>query len=304
MYDIVIVGGGTAGMTAAIYGLRAGKKVLLIEGTTFGGQITLSPHVENYPGIAEVSGSEFATAMAEQVSALGAELEYTKVKAVRKDGGNKIVVTEGSEIPCRTVILATGVSHRHLGVPREEDLVGAGVSYCAVCDGAFFRGSDVAVVGGGSTALQDAVFLSEYCSHVYVIHRRDEFRGEKHLVEALGARDNVTFVLDSVVSEIKGADVVESISVLNKKTGGISELEVEGIFIAVGQKPNNDPFEDIVKLNEEGYILASEDCMTSCPGIFAAGDCRTKEVRQLTTAAADGSVAALAACRYIEEMNV
>lgn len=304
MYDIVIVGGGTAGMTAAIYGLRAGKKVLLIEGTTFGGQITLSPHVENYPGIAEVSGSEFATAMAEQVSALGAELEYTKVKAVRKDGGNKIVVTEGSEIPCRTVILATGVSHRHLGVPREEDLVGAGVSYCAVCDGAFFRGSDVAVVGGGSTALQDAVFLSEYCSHVYVIHRRDEFRGEKHLVEALGARDNVTFVLDSVVSEIKGADVVESISVLNKKTGGISELEVEGIFIAVGQKPNNDPFEDIVKLNEEGYILAAEDCMTSCPGIFAAGDCRTKEVRQLTTAAADGSVAALAACRYIEEMNV
>lgn len=304
MYDIVIVGGGTAGMTAAIYGLRAGKKVLLIEGTTFGGQITLSPHVENYPGIAEVSGSQFATAMAEQASALGAELEYTKVKSVRKDGGNKIVVTEDKEIPCRTVILAAGVSHRHLGVPREEELVGAGVSYCAVCDGAFFKGSDVAVVGGGSTALQDAVFLSEYCSHVYVVHRRDEFRGEKHLVETLSARDNVTFVLDSVVSEIKGEDAVESIRILNKKTGGTSELKVEGIFIAVGQKPNNDPFEEIVKLNEEGYILAAEDCMTSCPGIFAAGDCRTKEVRQLTTAAADGSVAALAACRYIEEMNV
>ncbi|BDF32946.1 thioredoxin reductase [Lachnospiraceae bacterium] len=304
MYDIVIVGGGTAGMTAAIYGLRAGKKVLLIEGTTFGGQITLSPHVENYPGIAEVSGSQFATAMAEQASALGAELEYTKVKSVRKDGGNKIVVTEDKEIPCRTVILATGVSHRHLGVPREEELVGAGVSYCAVCDGAFFKGSDVAVVGGGSTALQDAVFLSEYCSHVYVVHRRDEFRGEKHLVETLSARDNVTFVLDSVVSEIKGEDAVESIRILNKKTGGTSELKVEGIFIAVGQKPNNDPFEEIVKLNDEGYILAAEDCMTSCPGIFAAGDCRTKEVRQLTTAAADGSVAALAACRYIEEMNV
>ena len=304
MYDIVIVGGGTAGMTAAIYGLRAGKKVLLIEGTTFGGQITLSPHVENYPGIAEVSGSEFATAMAEQVSALGAELEYTKVKSVRKDGGNNIVVTEEKEIPCRTVILATGVSHRHLGVPREEELVGAGVSYCAVCDGAFFKGSDVAVVGGGSTALQDAVFLSEYCSHVYVIHRRDAFRGEKHLVETLSARDNVTFVLDSVVSEIKGTDAVESVGILNKKTGGTSELKVEGIFIAVGQKPNNDPFEETVKLNEEGYILAAEDCMTSCPGIFAAGDCRTKEIRQLTTAAADGSVAALAACRYIEEMDV
>jgi len=304
MYDIVIVGGGTAGMTAAIYGLRAGKKVLLIEGTTFGGQITLSPHVENYPGIAEVSGSEFATAMAEQVSALGAELEYTKVKAVRKDGGNKIVVTEDAEILCRTVILATGVTHRHLGVPREEALVGAGVSYCAVCDGAFFKGSDVAVVGGGSTALQDAVFLSEYCSHVYVIHRRDEFRGEKHLVASLSERENVSFVLDSVVSEIKGTDAVESVGILNKKTGEASELKVEGVFIAVGQKPNNDPFEETVKLNEEGYILAAEDCMTSCPGIFAAGDCRTKEVRQLTTAAADGSVAALAACRYIEEMGV
>ena len=304
MYDIVIVGGGTAGMTAAIYGLRAGKKVLLIEGTTFGGQITLSPHVENYPGIAEVSGSEFATAMAEQVSALGAELEYTKVKAVRKDGGNKIVVTEDAEIPCRTVILATGVTHRHLGVPREEALVGAGVSYCAVCDGAFFKGSDVAVVGGGSTALQDAVFLSEYCSHVYVIHRRDEFRGEKHLVASLSERENVSFVLDSVVSEIKGTDAVESVGILNKKTGEASELKVEGVFIAVGQKPNNDPFEETVKLNEEGYILAAEDCMTSCPGIFAAGDCRTKEVRQLTTAAADGSVAALAACRYIEELGV
>ena len=299
MYDIVIVGGGTAGMTAAIYGLRAGKKVLLIEGTTFGGQITLSPHVENYPGIAEVSGSEFATAMAEQVSALGAELEYTKVKAVRKDGGNKIVVTEDAEILCRTVILATGVTHRHLGVPREEALVGAGVSYCAVCDGAFFKGSDVAVVGGGSTALQDAVFLSEYCSHVYVIHRRDEFRGEKHLVASLSERENVSFVLDSVVSEIKGTDAVESVGILNKKTGEASELKVEGVFIAVGQKPNNDPFEETVKLNEEGYILAAEDCMTSCPGIFAAGDCRTKEVRQLTTAAADGAVAALAACKYL-----
>ena len=303
MYDIVIVGGGTAGMTAAIYGLRAGKKVLLIEGTIFGGQITLSPHVENYPGIADMNGSAFATAMSEQVAALGAELEFTKVTAVKKDGENKIVVTEDGEIPCRSVILAAGVTHRHLGVPREEELVGAGVSYCAVCDGAFFKGSDVAVVGGGSTALQDAVFLSEYCSHVYVIHRRDEFRGERHLVESLRARDNVTFVLDSVVTEIKGEEAVESVALLNKKTGETSELKIEGIFIAVGQKPNNDPFEDIVKLNEEGYILAAEDCMTSCPGIFAAGDCRTKEVRQLTTAAADGSVAALAACRYIEEME-
>lgn len=301
MYDIVIVGGGTAGMTAAIYGLRAGKKVLLIEGTTFGGQITLSPHVENYPGIAGMSGNEFATALVEQVTGLGGELEYTKVTAVKKDGGNKIVVTEDGEISCKTVILATGVTHRHLGVAREEELVGAGVSYCAVCDGAFFKGSEVAVIGGGSTALQDAVILSESCSHVYVVHRRDAFRGENHLVKTLEQKENVSFVLDSMVVELGGDETVESITVLNKKTGEKSELKVEGVFIAVGQKPNNEQFEDIVKLNEYGYILAAEDCMTSAPGVFAAGDCRTKEVRQLTTAAADGAVAAIAACKYIDK---
>lgn len=301
MYDIVIVGGGTAGMTAAIYGLRAGKKVLLIEGTAFGGQITLSPHVENYPGIVSMSGNEFAAALAEQAAGLGGELEYTKVTSIKKDGDNKIVVTEDGQIPCKSVILATGVTHRHLGVAREEELVGAGISYCAVCDGAFFKGSDVAVIGGGSTALQDAVFLSESCSHVYVVHRRDEFRGEEHLVKMLNARENVSFVLDSIVTEFLGSDGIEGIKVLNKKTGEKSELKVEGVFIAVGQKPNNEMFEDIVKLNEYGYILAAEDCMTSAPGVFAAGDCRTKEVRQLTTAAADGAVAAIAACKYIDK---
>lgn len=303
MYDIVIVGGGIAGMTAAIYGMRAGKKVMLIEGTTFGGQITLSPHVENYPGIAGMSGNEFATTMMEQVSAFGAELSYTKVMAVKKDGNHKIVVTEDGEIPCKSVILATGTTHRHLGIPKEKELIGAGISYCAVCDGAFFKGSDVAVVGGGSTALQDASFLSEYCSHVYVIHRRDEFRGEKRLLETLKQKENVTFVLDSIVSEILGTDVVEGIKIQNKKTGEVMEQKVGGIFIAVGQVPNNEAFEETVKLDDFGYILAAEDCRTSVPGIFAAGDCRTKEVRQLTTASADGAVAALAACKYIEEMD-
>ena len=282
MYDIVIVGGGIAGMTAAIYGLRAGKKVMLIEGTTFGGQITLSPHVENYPGIAGMSGN---------------------VTAVKKDGNHKIVVTEDGETPCKSVILATGTTHRHLGIPKEKELIGAGISYCAVCDGAFFKGSDVAVVGGGSTALQDASFLSEYCSHVYVIHRRDEFRGEKRLLETLKQKENVTFVLDSIVSEILGTDVVEGIEIQNKKTGEVMEQKVGGIFIAVGQVPNNEAFEETVKLDDYGYILAAEDCRTSVPGIFAAGDCRTKEVRQLTTASADGAVAALAACKYIEEMD-
>lgn len=302
MYDIVIVGGGTAGLTAAIYGLRAGKTVLLIEGNTFGGQITLSPHVENYPGIAKMSGNEFATALVQQASDLGAEMEYTKVTAVKSEAGKKIVVTEDKEYECKAVILATGVSHRHLGLAREEALVGAGVSYCAVCDGAFFKGSDVAVIGGGSTALQDAMFLSDYCSHVYVVHRRDEFRGEEYLVKALTEKDNVTFKLDSIVSALRGEDVVEGITILNKKTGEASEIKLEGVFVAVGQKPNNDIFSETVKLNDYGYILAAEDCMTSSPGVFAAGDCRTKEVRQLTTAAADGSVAAIAACRYIDEI--
>lgn len=302
MYDIVIVGGGTAGLTAAIYGLRAGKTVLLIEGNTFGGQITLSPHVENYPGIAKMSGNEFATALVQQASDLGAEMEYKKVTAVKSEAGKKIVVTEDKEYECKAVILATGVSHRHLGLAREEALVGAGVSYCAVCDGAFFRGSDVAVIGGGSTALQDAMFLSDYCSHVYVVHRRDEFRGEEYLVKALTEKDNVTFKLDSIVSALRGEDVVEGITILNKKTGEASEIKLEGVFVAVGQKPNNDIFSETVKLNDYGYILAAEDCMTSSPGVFAAGDCRTKEVRQLTTAAADGSVAAIAACRYIDEI--
>ena len=303
MYDIVIVGGGTAGLTAAIYGLRAGKKVMLIEGTTFGGQITLSPHVENYPGIAGMSGNEFASALTGQADALGAEMEYTKVKEIRTDGDDRIVVTEDGEIPCRAVILATGVTHRHLGVDREEELVGAGVSYCAVCDGAFFRGSDVAVVGGGSTALQDALFLSEYCKNVSIIHRRDEFRGEPHLTDQIKQKENIHLVLDSVVTEFIGQDVVEGLKIRNKKTDELTELKVEGVFVAVGQIPNNDAFAEVVKLNEYGYILSAEDCMTSARGIFAAGDCRTKEVRQLTTAAADGTVAALAACQYIDSLN-
>ena len=302
MYDIVIVGGGPAGLTAAIYGLRAGKKVMLIEGTAFGGQITLSPCVENYPGIVKMSGNEFAAVLTEQATSLGMEAEYTKVTAIRNEGEEKVVVTEDGEIRGKTVILATGVSHRPLGLKREQELIGAGISYCAVCDGAFFRGDDVAVVGGGSTALQDALLLSDTCKQVFVIHRRDEFRGEQALVKRLEQTENVQFVLDSVVTELIGEDVVEGVKIQNKKTGGESTLNVQGVFIAIGQSPNNEQFADSVKLNDYGYILSAEDCMTSARGIFAAGDCRTKEVRQLTTATADGSVAALAACQYLEGM--
>ena len=299
MYDIGIIGGGTAGMTAAIYGQRAGKKTIIIEGGVFGGQITSSPNVENYPGIASVSGSEFSMNLLDQAVKLGAETAMDQVTGIREEDGVKIIETAGKEYPCRSVILATGVTHRHLGIPNEERLTGAGVSYCATCDGMFFRGRDVAVIGGGSTALQDAEFLSNYCRKVYLFHRRDEFRGEDSIVKRLQGKENVEFILSAAVKEIIGDQAVERLIVNSKKSGKEFKLDVSGVFIAVGQIPKNEIFADVVKLDADGFILAAEDCITSRPGIFAAGDCRTKEVRQLTTAAADGAVAALAACKYI-----
>ena len=299
MYDIGIIGGGTAGMTAAIYGQRAGKKTIIFEGGVFGGQITSSPNVENYPGIASVSGSEFSMNLLDQAVKLGAETAMEQVTGIRDEDGGKIIETSGKEYQCRSVILATGVTHRHLGVPNEERLTGAGVSYCATCDGMFFRGKDVAVVGGGSAALQDAEFLSNYCNKVYLIHRRDEFRGEDSIVKRLEEKENVEFILSATVKEIIGDQAVERLIVNSKKIGKEFKLDVSGVFIAVGQIPKNEIFADVVKLDADGFILAAEDCITSHPGIFAAGDCRTKEVRQLTTAAADGAVAALAACKFI-----
>lgn len=301
MYDIGIIGGGTAGMTAAIYGQRAGKRTIIIEGGSFGGQITSSPKVENYPGIASVSGSEFSMNLLDQAMKLGTETVVEKVTGIRIEDGIKVIETTDRAYPCRSIILATGVTHRHLGAADEERLTGAGVSYCATCDGAFFRGRDVAVIGGGSTALQDAEFLSNYCRKVYLVHRRDEFRGEDSIVKRLAAKENVEFVLSAVVKEILGENVVEGLILTNKKSGEDFRLDVSGVFIAVGQIPQNECFAEVVKLDENGFILAAEDCITSAPGVFAAGDCRTKEVRQLTTAAADGAVAALAACRYIAE---
>ena len=279
---------------------RAGKQTVIIEGSTFGGQITSSPNVENYPGIASVSGSEFSMNLLDQATKLGAETVMEQVTGiVDGENGVKVIHTTGKEYRCRSVILATGVTHRHLGVPNEERLTGAGVSYCATCDGMFFRGRDVAVVGGGSTALQDAEFLSDYCRKIYLIHRRDEFRGEENIVKRLEEKENVEFILSTTVRDIIGDQTVERLILNNKKTGKEYKLEVSGIFIAVGHIPQNEIFADIVRLDENGFVLAAEDCVTSHPGIFAAGDCRTKEVRQLTTAAADGAVAALAACKYI-----
>ena len=299
MYDIGIIGGGTAGMTAAIYGQRAGKRTVIIEGTNFGGQITSSTNVENYPGIASVSGSEFSMNLLDQAMKLGAETIVDQVSAVTKEEGMFVLETSEKAYPCRSVILATGVTNRHLGIEKEEKLVGAGVSYCATCDGAFFRGRDVAVIGGGNTALQDAEFLSNYCRKVYLVHRRDEFRGEKSLVKRLEEKENVEFVLSATVKDILGESMVEGLILHNKKTEEDFQIEVSGVFVAIGHIPQNDRFKALVELDEGGFIEAKEDCLTSCPGVFAAGDCRTKEVRQLTTAAADGAVAGLAACKYL-----
>lgn len=303
IYDIGIIGGGTAGLTAAVYGQRAGKSTLVLEGTTYGGQIVTSPKVENYPGIVSISGAEFSRNLLGQASALGAQTKNEQAKRIYFRNGRHVIETAASRYECRTVILAAGMVHRHLGLPQETKLAGAGVSYCATCDGMFFRGRDVAVVGGGNTALQDAEFLANYCSKVYLIHRRAEFRGEENQVENLRKKENVEFVLDSVVKDIPGEQMVEGLAVTNKITGEDRLIPVSGVFIAVGQIPQNDVFAEYVKLDGAGFVLASEDCVTSRAGVFAAGDCRTKEVRQLTTAAADGAVAALAAVKYINAME-
>lgn len=301
MYDIIIVGAGTAGMSAAIYGLRAGKKVLMLEGKSYGGQIINTPEIENYPGIQKVSGFEFATNLFKQATDLGAEIVYEKVVQIKDNNKTKTVVTSAKEYETKTVIIATGAKNRPLGLDREEELIGAGISYCATCDGMFFRGKDVAIVGGGNTALEDALFLSNFCDKIYVIHRRDSFRGEDRLVNALKEKENVTFVLDSVVVKLLGDNAITGISVQNVKDETISDIEVSGLFVAIGQIPDNQSFSDLVKLDEKGYVRAGEDCITNIEGIFTAGDCRTKTVRQLTTAASDGAVAALAACEYMIE---
>ncbi|OQA24502.1 MAG: Thioredoxin reductase [Firmicutes bacterium ADurb.Bin354] len=299
MNDIIIIGAGTAGLSAAIYARRAGKKALILEALSYGGQIINTPEVENYPGIKNISGFDFATGLYEQAAALGAEIEYVRVTGIESNAdGSKTVHTTDGDRECKAVIIATGAKNRPLGIDREEELTGSGVSYCATCDGAFYKKKSVAVNGGGNTAIEDAGFLSNFCSKVYVIHRRDEFRADVHEVEKLKAKENVEFILDSEVTALLGDDELTGIEVTNKKTGEKKELEISGLFIAIGQMPDNTAFASVVDLDEKGYIIGKEDCLTNTPGVFTAGDCRTKAVRQLTTAAADGAVAALAAAAY------
>ncbi len=305
MYDIIVIGAGPAGMTAALYARRAEKSVLLIEKSSFGGQITHSPRVENIPGFLAMSGNEFAEKLLDQVTTHGADIEFDEVTGVTPIDLGYSVVTLGGEFFGKSVIIATGSKHRSLGIDREEDFVGEGVSYCAVCDGAFYKGRTVAIIGGGNTALQEAVLLSEGCKKVYVVQNLDFLTGEGALQVAVSKRDNVEVILSSVVTELCGDTEITGIKIRNEKSGEETLLTLDGIFVAIGQIPENKAFENIVKLDSYGYVSAGESCLpeTEYKGVFVAGDCRTKSVRQVTTAAADGAVAALAACRYVDSLK-
>ena len=302
MYDIIIVGGGPAGLTAAIYGLRAGKTVLVIEKNGFGGQIAYSPKVENIPGTMQISGAEFADHLTEQVMNLGADVELENVVSVEPGEIMKVHTEEGSTFEGRSVILAVGVKHRTLGLPGEEELVGSGISFCAVCDGAFYAGQDVAMIGGGNSALQEALLLADVCRNVTIVQNLAFFTGEQRLADALAEKDNVQVLFSTVVSEYEteGGKLV-GLKLHNDVSGEDSAIKVDGAFLAVGLMPENEPFAELEKLNDWGYFDTDESCCTKTPGIFVAGDCRSKRIRQVVTASADGAIAAMAACRYLEQ---
>lgn len=303
-YDIITVGGGPAGLTAAIYGRRANKSVLVIEKETFGGQITFSPKVENIPGFVALSGNEFAEKMVEQVVEQGADFESCEVLSIRDNGSTKTLVTDSGEYEAKAVIIATGARHRLIGAPHEGEYIGNGISFCAVCDGAFYRDRAVAVIGGGNSALQEALLLSEQCRKVTVVQNLDFLTGEKKLAEQLEAKANVEVILGTVVEEYYGdGDTLGGIRIKRVADGTVSDLAVDGVFLAVGLVPQNEQFSDVISLDGRGYAESDETCVTKTGGIFVAGDCRTKKIRQVTTAAADGAIAALAACEYVDLMN-
>lgn len=308
MYDMIIIGAGTAGLTAAIYGVRAGGKILVLEKEMYGGQIIKTLTIDNYPGAPGISGEKYATTLYEQAIELGVEVKFDDVSLIKLDSQKqkngelinevKTIITGSGEYQTKTVVIATGAKNRKLGVKNEENFVGRGISYCAACDGAFFRNKTTAVVGGGNTALEDALALSNLCEKVYLIHRRNSFSGEKNLIGQLEKKDNVEFIFLSDVIELEGDLALTAITIQHKETKEKKKINLSGLFVAVGQQPDNDSFANLIQLDEKGYIIAGEDCITNVKGIFAAGDCRTKSVRQLTTAAADGAVAALAASQY------
>ncbi len=303
MYDLIIIGAGPAGLTSAIYATRAGLSTLVLEKTYAGGQMTTTSEIDNYPGFQNISGFELSMKMADQAKALGAEIRSAEVLSVDFcDGENKIHL-KNETLTAKTVILASGASRRKLSVDGEEALLGKGVSYCATCDGGFFKGRDVCIVGGGNTALEDALYLAKICRKVYLIHRRDEFRGFDAFVKAINLTDTIVPVLNSTVEKIGGDEVVSSVTVKNVKTGELSEIETSACFIAVGSLPNTELFKDSVTLTPDGYIAADESTKTNLPGVFAAGDIRKKISYQIVTACSDGAVAAHMAGIYLSEKD-
>lgn len=302
MYDIIIIGAGPAGLTSAIYARRAAKSVLILEAKSYGGQIINTLDIENYPAEAHISGFDFATKLYNQAKDLGTEIVFEKVIDINDKDNIKEVITTKNTYQGKTIIIATGSENRKLGLSDEDELVGKGISYCATCDGAFYKDKTVAVVGGGNTALEDALYLSNIVKKCYLIHRRDEFRGEESTVNLLKEKNNIEFIYNSNITKLNALEKLDSIELTNKD-GSITTIEVDGLFIAVGRIPENENFAKIIEVDENGYIKASEDCHTNIPGIFVAGDNRAKEVRQLVTATSDGAIAATAAVKYINNLK-
>lgn len=301
MYDVAIIGEGPAGMTAAIYACRAGLKTVVLERTFSGGQMSETPEIDNYPGFEAISGFQLAAKMSAQAKKLGAEAQRGEVLGIEFSSLNNIIRTSSGDVAAKTVILALGASRRRLGVPGEDKYQGLGVSYCATCDGNFFRGRDVCVVGGGNTALEDALYLANICNKVYLIHRRDSFRGFDTLAKKVSEVSNIELVLDCIVESIDGDERVSSVTIKNVKTDETKQLSVLGCFIAVGTIPNTEILNGKIALTQSGHIDACEDTVTSIPGVFAAGDIRRKISYQIVTACADGAVAAHMAGAYISE---
>ena len=303
MYDIIVVGGGPAGMTAALYGLRNGKSVLVIEKQGFGGQITYSPRVENIPGSLSLSGNEFADKFLEQILEQGAEVELEEVTGIKDEGDRKTVETaEGSTFEGKTVIIATGVKHRMLGLPGEKELVGEGISFCAVCDGDFYKGKVVCVAGGGNSALQEAILLADKAERLIMLQDLPYYTGEQRLQDVLFSKPNVSGHVGTKINSLITDDgVLRGVEIEDRETGETEVIGCDGLFVAIGLIPENGPFENLADLNKYGYFDSGEDCTTKTPGVFIAGDCRSKFIRQVTTACADGAVAALAACDYINK---
>ena len=302
MYDIIVIGAGPAGLTAALYARRANKSVLVLEKGAFGGQITFSPRVENIPGFCSVTGNEFAEKMIEQVLEQGADIEPCEVLQI-KDGEIKTVITDSGEYEARAIVVATGAKHRLPGIENEQKYIGEGISFCAVCDGAFYEGKTVAVLGGGNSALQEAILLSELAKKVYVVQNLDTLTGEQKLRERLFEKKNVEVITSSVITKLHGEDELTGITVHTAATDSDRVIDIDGLFVAIGLIPQNEAFADLMELDSYGYADSGEDCTTKTNGIFVAGDCRKKSTRQVTTAVADGAVAALAACDYVDSNN-